>query len=117
MCHSIANSPAIARHQSINVSSINLSFIHDHAEKVLKDTTIDYLKTAKPCGSLFQNDCETGVVSSVFTNFFVDHAEPLAALDGFKDSGWCLGELLDGHEFLVILPVTTKPVGLIDFTV
>ena len=103
--------------QGIKVSSIDLSFIRDHAEKVLKDTTVGYLKSAKPCGSLFQNDCEAGVVSSVFTNFFVDHAEPLAALDGFKEKGgWCLGELFDGHEYLVILPVTSKPQGMIDFT-
>ena len=84
----------------------------------MKDTPIGYLKTAKPCGSLFQDDYEPGVVSSVLTDFFVDHAEPLAALDGFKaDGDWCLGELLDGHEFLIILPVTVKPLGLIDFTV
>lgn len=34
-----------------------------------------------------------------------------------EKGGWSLGELLDGHEYLVIVPVaTTEPMGIIDFT-
>ena len=55
-------------------------------------------------GSLFEDECTTGAVSCVFTNFYVDHGEPLEALAVYKGTGrWVLGELLDGHEFLIIL--------------
>ena len=38
--------------------------------------------------------------------FYVDHDEPLAALKIFNASGkWSLCELLEGHDFLIILPV------------
>ena len=57
-------------------------------------------------GSLFEDKCSSGAVSCVFTSFYVDHVEPLAALAAYKARGqWLLGELLDGHEFLIILPV------------
>ena len=47
-------------------------------------------------------------VSCVFTQFYVNHAEPLAVLEIFKTHRWCLGELPKGHELeiLVILPVS-----------
>ena len=49
-----------------------------------------------------------GAVSSAFTKFYVDHKEPLEALDNFKEKGaWCLGELLEGHEYRVLFPVAT----------
>jgi hypothetical protein len=66
---------------------------------------VDYIKTMELRGSLFEDNCTTGAISSVFTNFYVDHTEPLEALKRFKENtGWVLGELFDGHEFLVILP-------------
>lgn len=48
----------------------------------------------------------------MYTEFYVDHTEPLEALEVFKKRGWCLGELLDGHEYLVILPVTQAAVDV-----
>jgi hypothetical protein len=45
-------------------------------------------------------------ISSVFTDFYVDHAKPLEALSVYKaHQQWVLGELLDGHEFLTIVPI------------
>jgi hypothetical protein len=59
---------------------------------------------------LFKDNCISGAVSCMYTEFYVDHTEPLEALDIFKQNrGWCLGELLDGHEFLVILPILAVP--------
>ena len=52
-------------------------------------------------GSL--GNCTTGTISSIFTTFYVDHDEPLEALAFYKKE-WILGELLDDHEFLIILP-------------
>ena len=66
---------------------------------------MDYVKTMELHGSLFEDDCSTGSISSVFTSFYIDYTEPLKALKRFKENtGWVLRELLDGHEFLVILP-------------
>jgi len=45
------------------------------------------------------------------SNIYIDHEEPLEALAAYKASApWVLGELLDGHEYLLILPASsTKP--------
>lgn len=62
-------------------------------------------------GSLFNKDCTSGAGSSVFTEFYVDHDEPLAALQVFKERGkWSddMGELLEGHEFLIILALPDR---------
>ena len=56
-----------------------------------------------------------GAISSVFTEFYVDYEELLEVLDKFKAcSQWCLGELLDGHEYLALVPVLQ--LSLIEFT-
>ena len=62
--------------------------------------------------TLFKATPGAGVVQScVYTEFFVDHEEPLAALGVYKKQagGWPLGELLDGHEYLAIVPVIKVP--------
>jgi len=80
----------------------------ENASKVLDSSPVDYIKNLKPCGSLFEEDCTTGNVSSLFTQFFVDHEEPLDALKTFKaNERWCLGDLPEGHEFLIIVPVAS----------
>jgi hypothetical protein len=92
-----------------------LEFIRINAEKVLNASNISYLKSAQLRGTLFQAGSDTGAVSSVFTDFYVDHEEPLEVLDKFKARGqWCLGKLLDGHEYLALFPV--PPLSPIDFT-
>jgi hypothetical protein len=63
-----------------------------------------YVRTARLCGSLFNPEDTSGLVSSVDTSFFVDHTEPLEALVWVREEfEWPLGELSDGHEFLLIL--------------
>ncbi|KAG2029470.1 hypothetical protein BDR03DRAFT_880661, partial [Suillus americanus] len=99
---------------------VDLDFICGHAKGILEATPISYLKAAHPKGMLFQENCNNGVVSSVFTEFYVDHAEPLAVLEQYKLKGqWCLGELLDGHEFLAIFPIAPvspiTPMGQINY--
>lgn len=88
-----------------SIYDIDLDFISRNAKKVLEASNIGYLKAAKLWGSIFQAGGDKGAVSSVFTEFYVDH-EPLEVLDRFKaHSQWCLGELLDGHEYLVLFPI------------
>jgi hypothetical protein len=80
----------------------------EHAAKILDSTPVNYLKGLKPSGALFEEDCTNGNVSSVFTRFFVGHEEPLDALKVFKASGrWRFGDLPEGHEFLIIVPVVS----------
>ena len=94
----------------VNIYSVNLNFIHDVVTKIISASHINYLKTAQLTGSVFNEGDESGAVSSVFTAFYVDHVEPLEALEKFKLRGrWCLGELLDGHKYLAIFPVEPLP--------
>ena len=65
---------------------------------------ISYVKDAKLRGSAFNPDDISGLVSSVDSGFFVDHNEPLEALAWVREEmDWPLGELFDGHEFLLII--------------
>ena len=86
------------------IASISMDFIQDNASNVLKQSPVEYVRTAELQGKLFKPDDTTGAISSVDTNFFVDHTEPLEALQWIRSGlSWPLGELLDGHEFLLII--------------
>lgn len=86
------------------INSIPTGFISENANIVMKESAIEYVRNAELCGNLFDPDDTSGVVSSVCTHFFVDHAEPLEALKWVRQGlSWPLGELLDGHEFLLII--------------
>ena len=86
-----------------------VGFIRDNAEAIMKASPIHYIKDATLRGSLFDREDASGAVSSVYTNFFVDHTEPLEALAWVREGlDWPLGELLDGHEFLLIIAVRRR---------
>ncbi|KAL6247758.1 hypothetical protein RBB50_005106 [Rhinocladiella similis] len=86
------------------INSLSAGFIRENADNVMKLSPVDYVRNAQLRGSLFDAIDSTGAVSSVFTNFFVDHAEPLRALDLVRQGlDWPLGELLEGHEFLLMI--------------
>jgi hypothetical protein len=83
---------------------VSLDFIRRDAAAILKTSPIPYVKDAKPCGTLFEPKDLTGLVSGVNTEFFVDHDEPLKALKLIRqDWQWPLGDLPDGHEYLLVL--------------
>jgi len=87
-----------------SISTVRLDFIKAHAEKIMKASPIRYVKDAKLRGSLFNSEDASGLVSSVDTGFWVDHTEPLEALAWAQEIvDWPLGELHDGHEFLLVL--------------
>lgn len=70
----------------------------------MKASPISYVKDAKLRGSLFNPEDVSGLVASVETGFWVDHTEPLEALAWARRTiDWPLGELHDGHEFLLVL--------------
>ena len=86
-----------------SISTIRLDFLKDLAEFIMKDSPIRYVSEAKLRGSLFDPGNNSGLVSSVDTGFWVDHSEPLEALSWIRDTvEWPLGDLMDGHEFLLV---------------
>lgn len=86
-----------------------MEFAQQHAADIISASPINYVKDAKLCGSLFSQNDTTGLVCGVNSDFFVDHAEPLQALDWFKQMGtWQLGDLPDGHEFLLLFDVPRR---------
>ncbi|KAF1956378.1 hypothetical protein CC80DRAFT_492613 [Byssothecium circinans] len=100
---------AAAKAFGSGISSVRLDFIRKHAAAVMKASPVGYVKDADLRGSLFDTGETNGVVSSVYTNFFVDHTEPLEALAWVRDGmDWPLGELLDGHEFVLLLEVRRR---------
>lgn len=95
MTESIANPP--------------LDFIRQHAQEVLKASPIEYVATAAVKGSLFNKDDSTGLICGADSNFFVDHTEPDQALHHVKSHrGWPLGNLPEGHEFLLVFPAKPR---------
>ncbi|KAI9701611.1 MAG: hypothetical protein M1820_006382 [Bogoriella megaspora] len=95
---------AAAKAFGSSINTISLKFIKDNVELILKASPVMYVRNARLQGSLFDSQDTGSVVSSADTRFFVDHDEPLEALAEVQESaGWPLGELLDGHEFILIL--------------
>lgn len=91
------------------INTVAVDFIRDNAEAVMTLSPINYVKHADLRGSLFNADDTTGLISSVYTKFFVDHTEPLEALSWVREgSDWPLGELLDGYEFVLVIKVRRR---------
>ena len=90
-----------------NLRKLDLDFIKAYAQMIIDTSSpVSYSKNAKLHGSLFQDGTD-GAVSSVNTEFFVDHDEPLQTLKRWEerqDMAWPLGGLPEGHEFLCIVP-------------
>jgi hypothetical protein len=86
-----------------SLSTLRLDVIAKYAGEIMEASPIGYVKDAKLRGSVFSPGDTSGLVSCVDSGFFVDHTEPLEALAWVQEEmDWPLGELLDGHEFLVI---------------
>ncbi|CAF1465783.1 unnamed protein product [Rotaria sp. Silwood1] len=102
----------IALRNACNGIPIDLKFIADHGKDIIRACNIPYLSHAQFVGSIFNNQSVLPVnndqqpVSLVKTDFFVDHKEVLVILKDIREK-WNLGPLLDGHEFLVVLPTTS----------
>ncbi|PGH02792.1 hypothetical protein GX51_04403 [Blastomyces parvus] len=87
------------------IEKVSLDLIKENAKAVMEASPISYIKNAKLCGALFNPEDSTGLICGVDTGFYVDHEEPLDVLERVRqDFRWPLGDLLDGHEYLLILP-------------
>ncbi len=91
------------------INNIDLDFIRHNAPGMFSATTVDYLRNAQLRGSLFEEQPVAGTVSSIDAKFYVDRGEPLAALKAHiaSSGSWPLGELLEGHEFLIVVKVSS----------
>ncbi|KAM3454224.1 hypothetical protein MY1884_004156 [Beauveria asiatica] len=91
------------------IEKVSLDFIRKNAQGVMEVSPITYIRDAKLCGTIFDANDSTGLVSGVNTGFFVDHEEPLNALEIIRESlQWPFGDLPDGHEYLLIVPAKTR---------
>ena len=89
---------------AMRICFVTMDFCKEHVQAILELAPVAYVKDMVLHGSLFNANCTIGAVSLVFTSFYIGHSELLEALDKYKQNRWVLGELLDGHEFLIILP-------------
>jgi hypothetical protein len=92
-----------------SINTARLDFIKEHAEEIMKASLIRYVKNDKLGGSLFKPEDASRLVLIVDTDFWVDHTEPLEALAWAREIlYWLLGELHDGHEFLLVVEVRRR---------
>lgn len=84
---------------------VDLSIAKTHAIQIMDSSPVEYVRTAKLHGALFEEDAKDGTISCADTEFFVDHTEPLEALAAVREKGisWPFGDLPEGHEFLVMV--------------
>ncbi|KAI9723035.1 MAG: hypothetical protein M1812_001484 [Candelaria pacifica] len=100
---------AFARAFGNGLKDISLDYISSSAHSIVEVSPVEYIKDARLRGSLFKPDDTSGAVSCVDTNFFVDHDEPLQALESVrKREKWSLGELPEGYEFVLIIENTRR---------
>lgn len=88
---------------TLGADGVDLDFIRKHGESVIKSTTVDYLKSARLKGQLFEAESDPSIISCADTGFYVDHREVEDALLSFNEK-WPLGMLPNGHEFFLIVP-------------
>ncbi|PGH29399.1 hypothetical protein GX50_07856 [[Emmonsia] crescens] len=96
---------AAASSYGMGIEKVPLGLIKGNAKAVMEASPIPYIKDARLCGTLFNPEDSTGLICGVNTGFFVDHEEPLEVLEIVRQHWqWPLGNLPDGHEYLLILP-------------
>lgn len=87
-----------------HLEEVHLSITKAHATDIMNSSLVGYVRTAKLCGALFEDDANNSTVSCAETQFFVDHTEPLEALAAVhKSISWPFYHLPEGHEFLVMI--------------
>lgn len=74
---------------------VDLSIAKTHAIQIMDSSPVEYVRTAKLHGALFEEDAKDGTISCADTEFFVDHTEPLEALAAVREKGisWPFGDL------------------------
>jgi hypothetical protein len=87
------------------IEEVDLSIAKEYATRIMEASPVEYVRTAKLHGSLFDDNMSDGTVSCADTGFFVDHTEPLEAFAAVHAKGisWPFGRLPEGYEFLAFV--------------
>ncbi|MCJ1377439.1 hypothetical protein MMC17_000534 [Xylographa soralifera] len=96
------------------IEEVDLGVAREHACAIIRESPVTYVRMAKLHGSLFERGVTDGAVSSADSGFWVDHQEPLDTLKAIRDRGrvWPFGELVDGHEFLLLVKAEAEEWGV-----
>lgn len=97
---------AVLRVFGSGLEKTDLEVIRQQAQAVMKSCPVEYVSGAGLRGTLFEkSETLDNVISCADTKFWVDHKEPLTALDIIKEKGaiWPFGNLPEGHEFLALV--------------
>lgn len=88
---------------------VDLQMTRDHGHAIMKSCPAPYVHNATLRGGLFEENAPPGVISCANTSFFVDHAEPVHALQTLEIAriNWPFGTLPDGHEFALIIELNS----------
>ncbi|KAL1603762.1 hypothetical protein SLS60_005352 [Paraconiothyrium brasiliense] len=88
------------------VEEVDLGMARVHAQGIIDASPVEYVRGAKLTGTLFGigSGMESGTCCAD-TSFWVDHTEPLTALQQVKGRGvqWPFGELPEGCEYIVLV--------------
>lgn len=108
-----------ARCFGATIEELDLNFTRREAGSILKSSPIAYIRNAKLRGTLFghsqgEEEKSGPLVCGVDTEFYVSHEEPSRALEIVRGVWkWPLGDLPEGHEFLVMERVRRIPAPLL----
>jgi hypothetical protein len=97
---------AVLRVFGSGLEKTELEVIRQQASTAMKSCPVEYVRSAGLRGSLFESNANgDGAVSCADTTFWVDHQEPLEALELIKEKGlvWPFGNLPEGNEFLALV--------------
>lgn len=91
------------------IENLDFSLVKSHGHAIMSSSPVDYVRNATLRGSVFGSNGQEGSVCCAFTNFWVDHTEPLEVRKSVEEAGvkWPLGELPEACEFLVIADVVS----------
>ncbi|KAJ7596198.1 hypothetical protein C8J56DRAFT_1160405 [Mycena floridula] len=94
-----------AKCPGVDIRDLDMLLMAEMLPGILSTSPVEYLKSAKLCGSLFDEEDTLGTICALDTRFFVNQDEALQALREFEKTRgtWPLGKLLDGMEFVVLV--------------
>ena len=97
---------------SDGISNFEPMYTSHHMRSIFSSCPVNYIRHANHNDASLDGTCDNRPLCSIDTGFYVDHTEPLEVLRAVhrdRPGQWCLGDLREGHEFLLILPADRFP--------
>lgn len=69
------------------IEEVDLKMAREHARAIMDSSPVSYIKEAVLRGDLFETHGQDNIVCCAYTNFWVDHSEPLEVLQAVKARG------------------------------